>query len=93
MGFEDVEVEELDVDELLEFAESVLPNAARTWADAAPDTKRRFEQALYPEGVVYDPAETFRTVPTPLVFKSLEVADGGKSRVVARTGFEPVLPA
>lgn len=85
-----VEVEELDVEGLLDFADEVLANAAQIWAEAGPDTKRRFEQALYPDGVVYDPAEAFRTVPPPFVFRPFEVATGAKSRVVAPTGFEPV---
>ena len=90
---QDVEVEELDVEGVLDFADEVLANAAQIWVKAGPDTKRRFEQALYPDGVVYDPAEVFRTVSTPFVFRPLELEEGGKSRLVARTGFEPVLPA
>ena len=68
-----MEVEELDVEGLLDLADEVLADAARIWVEAGPDTKRRFEQALYPDGVVYDPDEAFRTVPTPLVFRPLEL--------------------
>jgi site-specific DNA recombinase len=93
VALDEMEVEDLDVPGLLDFADEVLADAAQTWTNAPPDTKRRFEQALYPDGVVYDPDEAFRTVPTPLVFRPLEVEEGGKSRLVARTGFEPVLPA
>lgn len=36
--------------DLLDFADELLADAAQTGVDAPPDTKRRFEQALYPDG-------------------------------------------
>lgn len=68
----------------------MLTEMGQMWSAAGPEIKRRLEEALYPEGVVYDPDEAFRTTPTSCIFKPLEVAERSDTRLVAPTGFEPV---
>lgn len=69
----------------------VLTNAGRVWWEASPDTKRQIQQVLFPNGVHFD-GETFGTSRTNLVFSELAPICEPIERLVAHTGFEPVLP-
>jgi hypothetical protein len=44
------QLEELDVESILAFAERVLPRAADLWAGASLDQRQRFQYLLFPEG-------------------------------------------
>jgi hypothetical protein len=44
----------LDVDAVLDFAESVLLNASNLWIAADLQQKRRLQQVLFPEGLEYE---------------------------------------
>ncbi len=42
---------------VLRFAEHVLTNAARLWAELGIDGKRELQQALFPQGLSFDGQE------------------------------------
>jgi hypothetical protein len=44
------EVEELDMEGILGFAERVLPNASTLWVQASLDQKQRLQQLFFPDG-------------------------------------------
>ena len=48
------EVEELDVEGILAFAERVLPRAADLWVQASLEQRQRFQQLFFPEGMAFD---------------------------------------
>jgi hypothetical protein len=48
------ELEELDVEGILAFAERVLPRAADLWVQAQLDQRQRFQQLFFPEGLAFD---------------------------------------
>src|SRR5690606_33943130 len=48
------EVEELDVEGILAFAERILPRAADLWTQASLDQRQRFQQLFFPEGMAFD---------------------------------------
>ncbi len=77
---------------MLEFAEHVVLNARRMWSEFPLQHRRRMQKVLFPEGLAYD-GEAFRTPVTCLFFRDLERPEIELEKVVARTGFEPVLPA
>jgi hypothetical protein len=55
------EIEELDVEGILAFAERVLPNAADLWVQASLDQKQRLQQLFFPEGLRFDGKRLVRT--------------------------------
>ena len=78
MELSDAVLDDLDVEGVLGFAEHVLTNAARLWAELGIDGKQELQQALFPEGVFFD-GERFGTAVTCLAFKQLEsVEEAGK---------------
>ena len=48
------ELEELDVEGILAFAERVLPRASDLWAQASLDQRQRLQQLFFPEGIAFD---------------------------------------
>ena len=55
------------------------------------DQRQRLQKVFFPEGVTFDGKE-FRTPLTCPYFNNFEGTSGSGERLVARTGFEPVLP-
>jgi hypothetical protein len=60
------ELEELDVEGILAFAERVLPNASNLWVQSSLAQKQRLQQLFFPDGVRFDgkrivePVQRFR---------------------------------
>ncbi len=48
------QLDELDVEDILAFAERVLPRAADLWVQASLEQKQRFQQLFVPEGIAFD---------------------------------------
>ena len=71
MELSDAVLDDLDVEEVLGFAEQVLTNAARLWAELGIDGKQELQRALFPEGLSFD-GEEFGTAVTSLAFKHFE---------------------
>jgi len=84
----DRELDALDVETVLEFAEHVVLNARRLWSEFQLKHRRRLQKVLFPEGLAYD-GEAFRTPVTCLFFRDLERSEREEYQVVARTGIEP----
>jgi len=78
------ELDELDVEGILAFAERVLPRAADLWVQAPLDQRRRFQQLFFPEGMAFDGQRFVGTEATAPDFSYLRElraeADGVASR-------------
>ena len=48
------ELDELDVEGILAFAERVLPRAADLWVQSSLDQRQRFQQLFFPAGLAFD---------------------------------------
>jgi hypothetical protein len=48
------QLEELDMEGILAFAERVLPRAADLWVQASLDQRQRFQQLFFPDGIAFD---------------------------------------
>lgn len=88
MELHEAELEELDVEGILNYAESLLLNAAATWKKSEADAKRRLQSFLLPDGVSFD-GERFRTAETCLSYGHLGQNSGPDSHLVSPGGFEP----
>jgi hypothetical protein len=84
------QLEELDVEGILAFAERVLPRAADLWVQASLEQRQRFQQLFFPEGIAFDGNRFVGTAVTPPAFSYLRLIEGGNEGLVDLTGVVPV---
>ena len=84
------QLDELDVEGILAFAERVLPRAADLWVQASLEQRQRFQQLFFPDGIAFDGNGFVRTGVTAPAFSYLRAIEGGNERMVDQTGIEPV---
>src|SRR5690606_42040925 len=84
------ELDELDVEGILAFAERVLPRAADLWVQASLDQRQRLQQLFFPEGIAFDGSGFVRTAASTRAFSYLTEIRPAKTSLVDLTGFEPV---
>jgi hypothetical protein len=77
------------VEEVLAFAADVLPRSAEFWRVLPADQKVRFQDVIFPDGVVFD-GQKFGTATMCYGFRHLPVTADGKTEVASPTGFEPL---
>ena len=85
-----VDLEKLDVEGILAFAERVLPRASDLWVQASLNQKQRLQQLSFGEGVAFDGKQFVRTAVTANAFKYLTAVENPQNEVASPTGFEPV---
>ncbi len=84
------ELDELDVEGILAFAERVLPRAADLWVQASLEQRQRFQQLFFPDGIAFDGNRFVRTAATAPAFSYLQPIETGNEGLVDLTGIEPV---
>jgi len=84
------QLDELDVEGILAFAERVLPRAADLWVQASLEQRQRFQQLFFPDGIAFDGNGFVRTALTAPAFSYLRPIRGANEGVVDLTGIEPV---
>ena len=84
------QLDELDVEGILAFAERVLPRAADLWVQASLEQRQRFQQLFFPDGIAFDGNGFVRTALTAPAFSYLRPIRGANESVVDQTGIEPV---
>ena len=72
------ELDELDVEGILAFAERVLPRAADLWVQASLDQRQRFQQLFFPDGIAFGGNGFGRTAVTAPAFSYLRPIETGK---------------
>ena len=79
------QLDELDVEGILAFAERVLPRAADLWVQASLEQRQRFQQLFFPDGIAFDGNGFVGTAVTAPAFSYLQPAEGGGKRMVDQT--------
>jgi site-specific DNA recombinase len=88
----DAEVDTLEIETLMRFAETALTEIGRMWLDADVEHRLVIQRVVFPEGLDYSADGGFGTPLTGCLFSSLgDVAEAIES-LASPTGFEPVLP-
>ncbi len=82
------ELEGLDVEALLNYAEYMALHPARLWQEAGAEQKARLQAFMVPTGLTWD-GERFGTVVSGLFFSRLTAETSSGERLVALRGFEP----
>ena len=78
------QLDELDVEGILAFAERVLPRAADLWVQASLEQRQRFQQLFFPDGIAFDGNRFVRTGVTAPAFSYLRGVDTGNEGLVAQ---------
>ena len=84
------ELEEMDVEGILAFAERVLPSASNLWVQSSLAQKQRLQQVFFPDGIRFDGKRLVGTGTTLPVFNYLNPISDEKTELVDLTGIEPV---
>ena len=84
------ELEEMDVEGILAFAERVLPSASNMWVQSSLNQKQRLQQLFFPDGMRFDGKRIVGTGATLPVFNYLSSVSEQKKELVDQTGIEPV---
>jgi hypothetical protein len=83
------QLEELDVEGILAFAERVLPRAADLWLQASLEQRQRFQQLFFPDGIAFDGKGFVGTRVTAPAFSYLREIETVNERMVDQTRIEP----
>lgn len=83
---------ETDMQGALNYAEFVLADPSGFWKELSDEPRRKLQAVLFPQGVHFS-GTSFGTAQTPILFKLLEKNPSENTRVVPRTGIEPVSQA
>ena len=76
------QLEELDVEGILAFAERVLPRTADLWTQASLEQRQPFQQLFFPQGIAFDGNRFVRTSVTGAAFSYLQpIATGNEGLV------------
>ena len=84
------QLDELDVEGILAFAERILPRAADLWVQASLEQRQRFQQLFFPDGIAFDGNRFVGTGATARAFSHLREIRTGNEGLVDLTGIEPV---
>lgn len=80
------ELDHLDVEAILSFAEAVLPSAAKMWVQASLDQRQRLQRVLFADGLRCRGNRLYRTAATIPFVNELRAGRRSKQRVVAHSG-------
>ena len=83
------ELEEMDVEGIMAFAERVLPSASNLWVQSSLAQKQRLQQVFRPDGIRFDGNQLVGTGITLPVFNYLNSISDAKQEMVDLTGIEP----
>jgi hypothetical protein len=84
------ELEEMDVEGILAFAERVLPSASNLWVQSSLDQKQRLQQLFLPDEIRFNGKTLVGTGKTLPVFNCLNPISDAEKEMVDLTGIEPV---
>jgi site-specific DNA recombinase len=84
------ELEEIDAEGILAFAERVLPRASDLWVQATLEQRQRLQQLFFPDGIAFDGKHFSRTAVSTPAFNWLEAFQTPETSLVDQTGLEPV---
>ena len=84
------QLEELDVEGIVAFAERVLPRVADLWVQASLEQRQRFQQLFFPDGIALDGNGFVGARVNAPAFSYLRTIGDGNEKLVDQTGIEPV---
>ena len=93
MELHEAQIEQINIEGVLGFAETIILDASRLWIEGNLDQRQRLQMVLFPKGVTYSNQSGFGTTETSLFFRWLAIVQDKNEALASPTGFEPVLSA
>ena len=90
LGETESDLESLDVDGLLQYAEYMVRNVAQLWEDGSHPVKMKLQTLVFPEGLDYGDGG-FGNAKVGMFYGGLPDFSEDKSSLVSREGFEPTI--
>ena len=87
----EADLEQMDVEALLTFAEKLVERPRQLWLESTLEQQQRLQQVFFHNGVTYT-MDGFGTAPSNCLFNVLRGFSEEKATLASPTGFEPVLP-
>ena len=87
----DTDVENMDVEAVLEFAEKLVERPKELWLQSPLEQKQRLQRVFFPDGLTFT-NDGFGTAASNSFFNVLQSFTLEKATLASPTGFEPVLP-
>ena len=84
-------LEQMDVEAVLTFAEKLVERPQQLWLESTLEQKQRLQRVFFPDGVAYT-KDGFGTASSNCFFSVLRGVSEEKTTLASPTGFEPVLP-
>ena len=82
----DARISKWDLENCLNYAEQFISNLARQWFDMGPNCRRRFQKAVFPEGISYDRETGFGTTKLGSIYRIIQQSDGSETSLVSLIG-------
>jgi hypothetical protein len=89
--FTEADMECMDVEAVIGFAERLVERPKRLWLESALEQKQRLQRVFFRNGVTYT-ADGFGTAATNSFFTVFRMFSVEKATLASPTGFELVLP-
>ncbi len=87
----EADVEHIDVEAVLAFAEKLVERPRQLWLESTLEQKQRLQRAFFPDGVKYT-KDGFGTAVSNSFFSVLRDLSEQKATLASPAGFEPALP-
>ena len=96
ISLNETKIEQFDIEATVTYATKFISNLSRIWFDLSPELKPRFQKLVFPQGVLYDAKNKFRTTKLGYIYElnqKIETEKPQISELVDRTGLEPATPS
>ena len=93
MRMHDSQLDEVDLESVLSFAQKFLLDPARLWLEMSLEQRQRFQLVLFPKGIELLPNGEVGTVVTSPIIKMLQPKTGDETKLAGVTGLEPATSA
>ncbi len=87
----EADVEHIDVEAVLAFAEKLVERPRELWLESTLEQKQRLQRVFFPDGVKYT-KDGFGTAVSNSFFSVLRDLSEQKATLASPAGFEPALP-
>lgn len=92
ISFSESKIEQFDIEAAVIYATNFISDIGRQWFDLSYEVRPRFQKLLFPVQIPYSKISGFGTTKFGLIYELIEEFRDGKSRLVAPTRIELVLP-
>ncbi|MDD2785985.1 MAG: recombinase family protein [Patescibacteria group bacterium] len=93
LALNETRIEEWDIEAAISYATQFMRDLPRQWLDYSLENKQRFQQMVFPEGIIYEKEKVCRTQKLGLIYELLQGVDTPDSTMVPLGGAEPRKPS